>query len=117
MVKTDPESCQAGDMGFCQLGACACTWHILGDMHVKCFVGVHEGSHCLQHMKTHGSIWCVLTGACPSHDVCRVKTCLKKRMRASVRACECLDRRQHVRCALERVTVDGSSKFLDSVDW
>jgi hypothetical protein len=129
MVKTDPESCkrhltyvgQAGDMGFCQLGACACTWHILGDMHVKCCVGVHEGSHCLRHMKTHvrthGSIWCVLTGARPSHDVCRVKTCLKKRMRASVRACECLDRRQHVRCALERMTVDGSSKFLDSVDW
>lgn len=70
-----------------------------------------------RRVREHGSSWCVLTGARPAHDVCRVKTLLNKCMRASVRACECLDRRQHMRSTLERMTVDGSSKFFYLVDW
>jgi hypothetical protein len=108
---------QAGDMGLCQFG------HVPahGTYWVKKCVGESMKAHIVYGMsrrvRAHGSSWYVLTGARPAHDVCRVKTMLNKRMRASVRACECLDRRQHVRRTLECMTVDGSSKFLYLVDW
>ncbi|GLT60848.1 hypothetical protein SLA2020_335930 [Shorea laevis] len=111
----------SGRYGLVSVGACAYTWYILGKMYMKMCVGAHEGSHRLRRVKTcvraHGLSWCVSTGVRPAHDACRVKTCLKNRMGASVRACECLARRQHVRHALEHMTVDGGSKFLDLVDW